>query len=172
MRPALRATWYIAAATALALGCERRRTLSGEIMPCDGGSGQRLPFHTLDLGLGAPPRVPYVTGIEGREVVTDSAQWRMVWNRVAPSLPVPPVAFADSIVLLVATRAYASSPRTVRIVDVQRCPSGVVAVMVQAERRDTQHADGERTVAAVAMGRSLIGAAAVQFVELPDHWTR
>jgi hypothetical protein len=172
MRPTLRATLCIAAAAALALGCERRRTLVGEIMPCNGGSGQHLPFHALDLGLGPPPRAPYVTGTEGREVVTDSAQWRVVWNRVAPSLPLPPVAFADSIVLLVATRAYASSPRTVRIVDVQRCPSGVVAVMVQAERRYKQHAEGERTIAAVAMNRSLVGAAAVQFVELPDHWTR
>src|SRR5689334_2011846 len=170
MRPTLRATLCITAA--LALGCERRRTLTGEIMPCDGNSGQHLPFHALDLGLGPPPRAPYVTGTEGREVVTDSAQWRVVWNRVAPSLPLPPVAFADSIVLLVATRAYASSPRTVRIVDVQRCPSGVVAVMVQAERRYKQHAEGERTIAAVAMNRSLVGAAAVQFVELPDHWTR
>jgi len=172
MRPTLRATLCIAAATALAIGCERRRTLVGEIMPCNGGSGQHLPFHALDLGLGPPPRAPYVTGTDGREVVTDSAQWRMVWNRVAPSLPLPPVAFADSIVLLVATRAYASSPRTVRIVDVQRCPSGVVAVMVQAERRYTQRDDAERTIAAVAMDRSLVGAAAVQFVELPDHWTR
>jgi hypothetical protein len=141
-------------------------------MPCDGASGHHLPFRALDLGIGAPPRAPYVTGPEGREVVTDSSQWRRVWNRYAPSLPVPPVAFRDSVVLLVATRAYASGPRTVRIVDVQRCPSGVVSVLTQAERRDTQHADAERTIAAVAINRALIGAASVQFVELPDHWTR
>jgi hypothetical protein len=172
MRPTVRATLCVAAAAALALACDRRRALSGDIMPCDGTGGEHLPFHALDLGLGAPPRAPYVTGTAGNEVVTDSAQWRTVWNRAAPSLPLPPVAFRDSIVLFVATRAYTSGPRTVRIVDVQRCPSGIVAVVVQAERRYTPHAAADRTIAAVALERALIGAAAVQFVELPDHWTR
>jgi len=172
MHPALRTTLCAAAATAFTLSCSRGQTLSGELMPCDGASGRHLPFRALDLGIGAPPRAPYVTGPEGREIVTDSAQWRTVWNRYAPSLPVPPVAFRDSIVLLVATRAYTSGPRTVRIVDVQRCPSGVVAVLTQAERRDTPRNLAERTIAAVAMHRALIGAAAVQFVTLPDHWTK
>ena len=172
MLPILRTTLCFAATTALGLACGRGRTLSGELMPCDGASGHHLPFRALDLGIGAPPRAPYVTGPEGREVVTDSAQWRSVWNRYAPSLPLPTVAFRDSIVLLVATRAYASGPRTVRIVDVQRCPSGVVTVLTQSERGDTPRAGAERTIAAVAMNRALIGAASVQFVELPDHWTR
>lgn len=168
----LRTTLCIAAVTTLALGCERGRTLSGEIMPCDGNSGQHLPFHPLDLGLGAPPRAPYVTGPEGHEVVTDSAQWRRVWTRFAPSLPLPPVTFRDSIVLLVASRAYTSGQRTVRIVDVQRCPSGIVAVVTQTEGHYTQRVGRERTIAAVAMHRTLIGAAAVQFVQLGDHWSR
>ncbi|HEX7979688.1 MAG TPA: hypothetical protein VF461_13860 [Gemmatimonadaceae bacterium] len=172
MRPALRSILCAAAAIALALGCDRQRTLAGQIMPCDGESGQHLPFHALDLGLGSPPRAPYVTGPEGHEVVTDSAQWRDVWSRYAPSLPVPPVAFRDSVVLLVATRAYTSGQRTVRIVDVQRCPSGLVAVVTQTEGRYMQHREGERTIAAVAMDRALIGAAAVQFVQLADHWSR
>lgn len=141
-------------------------------MPCDGNSGQHLSFHTLDLGLGAPPRAPYVTGPEGHEVVTDSAQWRSVWSRFAPSLPLPPVTFRDSIVLLVASRAYSSGQRTVRIVDVQRCPSGIVAVVTQTEGHYTQRVGRERTIAAVAMDRTLIGAAAVQFVQLGDHWSR
>jgi len=172
MHPTLRTTRCVAAATVLTLSCSRGQTLSGDLMPCDGASGHHLPFRALDLGVGAPPRAPYVTGPEGREVVTDSVQWQSVWSRYAPSLPVPPVAFRDSVVLLVATRAYTSGPRTVRIVDVQRCPSGVVSVLTQTERRDTPRAGAERTIAAVAMNRALIGAASVQFVELPDHWTR
>ena len=141
-------------------------------MPCDGASGHHLPFHAIDLGIGATPRAPYVTGPAGREVVIDSAQWRSVWSRYAPSLPLPPVAFRDTVVLLVATRAYASDRRTVRIVDVQRCKSGIVAVLMQAERRYAQNDYGDRTLAAVALDRSLIGAASVQFVDLPDDWTR
>jgi hypothetical protein len=172
MGPISRATLWVATAAALALGCDRGRSLSGEIMPCDGGGGQHVPFHALDLGLGAPPRAPYVTGPEGHEVVTDSAQWRSVWNRFAPSLPLPLVAFRDSIVLLVASRAYTSGQRTVRIVDVQRCPSGIVAVVMQTEGHYTQRVGRERTIAAVAMDRTLIGAAAVQFVQLGDHWSR
>jgi len=172
MHPTLRTTLCVAAATVLTLSCSRGQTLSRELMPCDGASGRHLPFRALDLGIGAPPRAPYVTGPEGREVVTDSVRWQSVWSRYAPSLPVPPVAFRDSVVLLVATRAYTSGPRTVRIVDVQRCPSGVVSVLTQTERRDTPRAGAERTIAAVAMNRALIGAASVQFVELPDRWTR
>lgn len=172
MHPTLRTTLCVGAATGLTLSCSRGQTLSGDLMPCDGASGHHLPFRALDLGVGAPPRAPYVTGPEGREVVTDSVQWQSVWSRYAPSLPVPPVAFRDSVVLLVATRAYTSGPRTVRIVDVQRCPSGVVSVLTQTERRDTPRAGAERTIAAVAMNRALIGAASVQFVELPDRWTR
>jgi len=171
MRPMRRAMLLVAATTVLALSCERRRTLVGELMPCDGASRRHLPFHALELGLGAPPRAPYVTGPEGREVVADSAQWRSVWSRFAPSLTLPPVAFRDSIVLLVATRAYESSPRTVRIVDVQRCPSGIVAVVIQTDRRRAR-SQYDTTIAAVAMDRSFIGAASVQFVELPDYWTR
>ncbi len=166
LRPAL------AFAMLIALGCHRQPGLSGQIMPCDGAGGQHLPFRALDLGLGAPPRAPYVTGPEGHEVVTDSAQWRSTWSRFAPSLPLPPLTFRDSIVLLVATRAYTSGQRTVRIVDVQRCPSGIVAVVTQTEGRYTQHHEGERTIAAVAMDRGLLGAASVQFVQLADHWSR
>src|SRR4249919_1390804 len=92
MLPTRHAVLRLAAMTVLALGCERRGALVGEIMPCDGASGRHLPFRALELGLGAPPRAPYVTGPEGREVVTDSAQWRSVWSRFAPSLPLPPVA--------------------------------------------------------------------------------
>ena len=44
--------------------------------------------------------------------------------------------------------------------------------MIQAERRYTQNDDGDRTIAAIALDRSLIGAASVQFVDLPDHWMR
>ena len=172
MSPTPRAALCVATATALALGCDRGRALAGQIMPCDGASGQHLPFRALDLGIGAPPRAPYVTGPEGHEIVTDSAQWRSVWSRYAPSLPVPPMTFRDSVVLLVASRAYTSSPRTVRIVDVQRCPSGIVSVVTQTEAHYTQHGEGERTIAAVAMDRTLIGAAAVQFVQLADHWSR
>jgi hypothetical protein len=172
MRSRLRQTLVLALLAAPVLSCDRRSMLVGELMPCDGTDGQHLPFHALDLGLGAPPRAPYVTGPEGREVVTDSAQWRSAWSRFAPSLPLPPVAFRDSIVLLVATRAYTSGQRTVRIVDLQRCPSGIVAVVTQIEGRYTQHREGDRTIAAVAVDRALIGASAVKFVQLADHWTR
>jgi len=105
-------------------------------------------------------------------VVRDSAQWRSVWSSVAPSLPLPRMAFRDSIVLLVATRAYASGPRTIRFVDVQRCPSGAVAAIVQTERRDAPSDAGDSTIAAVALARAHIGDASVRFVELPDHWTK
>ena len=155
----------------ITFGCDRR-TLVGDLMPCNGNSGRHLPFHALDLGVGNPPRAPYVTGPEGHEIVTDSTQWRIVWSRYAPALARPPMSFRDSIVLLVASRAYASGPRTVRIVDVQRCPSGDVAVMTQAERRDLPRNGAEHTVAAVAMERGLIGTSTLHFVELPDHWTR
>jgi hypothetical protein len=172
MRTGRRAALVIAVAIALAGGCGRTRTVSGELHPCDGASGSHLPFHVLDLGIGPSPRAPYVTGPAGREIVLDSTQWRRVWGRYAPSLPLPPVSFRDTVVLLVATRAYASGPRTVRILDVQRCPSGIVAVIVQAEHRNAPSDTGGRTIAAVALRHSLIGAAPVQFVELPDHWTR
>ena len=157
---------------AIASSCGRPHTVSAELLPCDGARGTHLPFRPLALGIGTRAHAPYVTGPAGREVVIDSTQWRVVWNRFAPSLPLPPVAFADTVVLLVATRAYESSPRTVRIVDVQRCPSGIVTAIVQAERRDTPSDAGDRTIAAVALDRSLIGAASVKFIDLPDLRTR
>ena len=76
MRPGLRDPLAIAVVAALALGCDRRRTLSGELMPCDGASGRHLPFRAVDLGIGTRPRVPYVTGPEGREVVIGRASCR------------------------------------------------------------------------------------------------
>lgn len=170
MRSGRRAALVIAVAIALAGGCGRTRTVSGELYPCAGVSGSHLPFHVLDLGIGPRPRAPYVTGPAGREIVLDSAQWRRVWDRYAPSLPLPPVSFRDTVVLLVATRAYASGARTVRIVDVQRCPSGIVTAIVQTRRGSEPSDAGDRTIAAVALGRSSIGASSVQFVELPDHW--
>ena len=88
-----------------------------------------------------------------RAVVVDSATWPAVWHAAADTVPLPPVAFGDDGLMLVATRGYSMGTSTLDGKWIRRCRrTGVVVV---ATLENPPHVAG---TAVLSRGMSLVRA--------------
>jgi len=105
-----------------------------------------------------------------RSAIGSVSEWKRVWNRWAPGVPVPEFNFRDSV-LIVATMTYSSMPLTVELVEA-RCSRGDVVVSLRARRQAQQGDLMIQGIAAMGLAREDVNPSRVSFVTLPDLWTK
>lgn len=112
----------------------------------------------------------YIPGPATFAAVSSQAEWTRVWKHIADTLQTPEITLDDSIILVLATREFGSGPVDLDVVRVRLCQEDNIAwVEYRLHYSAMQQDYGDRAIRAVAVPRSVLGTAAVRYVQLPDQ---
>ena len=136
---------------------------------CPGPSrdSDAVPRSPVDLGPNTRGELAYVPGPAERTAVRSEAEWESAWKRAADTMPRPIVNLRDSILILVASQEYTTSPYRLEIEDIRKCrDGGDVVVLLRLHSQQQKNEYGARSMRALMISRSIAGTGAVRFVDL------
>ena len=132
-----------------------------------GAIAQTVPVTLADLGPRARGGLGYISGPSGRLVVRDAADWPRVWRSLAGSAPLPSLNLRDSILVVVASQEYISSPFRLEIEGIRRCsPTGGLVVLIRLHTQEALQDFGDRSIRGALIARTIDDGTDVRFVEL------
>ena len=170
--PRARLSLAVLAGACIAMqACSLRDRIPGGAGPCTRvwPWTTSIPFTRVDFETrSARQGRDFLPGVAYEGVVRDSAAWASLWPRVAENTPRPEIPFADSALIVVASREFASGPERVEIEDVRRCRrSGATVVYTRVHTSQMKLEAPDRSVVGVLVPRSAVAAGEPVFVALP-----
>lgn len=112
----------------------------------------------------------YIPGPATFAAVGSQAEWTRAWKRIADTVQTPKINLDDSVILVLATREFGSGPVDLDVVRVRLCQEDSTASVEYRLHYSAAQLDyGDRAIRTVAVPRSILGTAAVRFVQLPDQ---
>jgi hypothetical protein len=135
----------------------------------DPARSRAISFSPVALGdrVSASAHGQVIEGPKITQVVHDSAEWERVWNKTAPSSPVPRVSFRDSIVVLAATPVRGHGGVTFYVDAIRQCTATrVIAVALHQDAPNYPPPDVmTRIIVAVRAPAAPFRDAVVEFVQ-------
>ena len=129
-----------------------------------------VEFTDVDWGKREHQGLRYIPGPPTFAAVRSEDEWTRVWKRIADTVQTPEIRLDDSVILVLATRELGSGPVELEVVQVRLCQEDATAWVEYRLHYSAMQLDyGDRAIRAVAVPRSVLGTAAVRFVQLPDQ---